>query len=97
MASLGPVTTKKPCRNRIDWDGKNSIHHCDFRGNDLSNVPSSGENCSGICRNTPGCTHFTWKTYNGGTCYMKQGPVSRCDADTTDDKHMQCGAVEWSD
>jgi hypothetical protein len=27
-----------------------------------------------------GCTHYTWTSYNGGTCLMKKGSVSKSDA-----------------
>ena len=48
---------------------------CDFEGNDLSNVQGRGEECSGQCASTDGCTHFSWTSWNGGTCWMKSGQL----------------------
>ncbi len=53
---------------------------CDFRGNDLSNVRSKGEECSGRCKSTNRCTHYTWNNFKGGTCWMKQGSISQSNA-----------------
>ncbi|CAF4007615.1 unnamed protein product, partial [Rotaria sp. Silwood1] len=64
---------------------------CDFRGNDLSNARTSGEVCSKKCSETQGCTHFAWNQYNGGTCWMKSGAVSKNDAFSTNDPNMACG------
>ncbi|UJR19312.1 hypothetical protein I4U23_022441 [Adineta vaga] len=41
---------------------------CDFFGQDLDNIQSSGELCGPCCVQTSSCTHFTWTNYNGGTC-----------------------------
>jgi hypothetical protein len=75
----------------INWNGNNWAMSCDFRGNDLSNVRSSGEHCGGKCAQTPGCTHFTWTKWNGGTCWMKKGPISKDNAFATGDPSMVCG------
>jgi hypothetical protein len=40
-----------------------------------------------------GCTHFTWTRYDGGTCWMKKGAVSKSDAFDTDDRSSVCGVV----
>ena len=44
----------------INWQTGNWAMSCDFKGNDLSNQNSRGEDCGGICSKTAGCTHFTW-------------------------------------
>ena len=74
----------------ITWNG-NWAFACDFYGNDLTNAQIRGEDCGGRCAQTAGCTHFTWTTYNGGTCWMKQGPVSKSNARFTNDQSMVCG------
>jgi hypothetical protein len=38
-----------------------------------------------------GCTHFSWTTYMGGTCWMKTGAVSKNDAISTSDPTAVCG------
>ena len=75
----------------IDWNGNNWAFGCDFDDNDLSNVQIRGEDCGQKCVDTDGCTHFTWTTYNGGTCWMKSGSVSQGDAKETNDNSMVCG------
>ena len=67
---------------------------CDFKGNDLRNRRIAGANCASTCASTSGCTHFTWTTYNGGTCWMKSGSVTRSDAYViTDIKSIICGII----
>ena len=66
---------------------------CDFKGNDLTNRRIAGANCASTCASTSGCTHFTWTTYNGGTCWMKSGSVSQSDALYTGDQSMACGII----
>lgn len=77
----------------INWNGNNWANACEFVGNDLSNVLSTAENCGRLCANTSLCTHFTWTTFNGGTCYMKQGSVTKQDAVSTNNSTMICGIV----
>ena len=64
---------------------------CDFKGNDLSNQKGSSSNCAQTCASTSGCTHFTWTSYNGGTCWMKSGSISKSNAVFTGDQSMVCG------
>jgi hypothetical protein len=77
----------------IDWQQDNWAFSCDFIDNDLSNSRVRGEDCGGLCVKTSSCTHFTWTTYNGGTCWMKTGTVSKDDAFNTNDDSMVCGIV----
>ncbi|CAF3259932.1 unnamed protein product [Rotaria sp. Silwood2] len=78
-------------RGDINWNGNNWAMSCDFRGSDLSNVQVASNLCGGKCVETQGCTHFTWTQYNGGTCWMKYGIVSKSDAFATTDTTMICG------
>ena len=66
---------------------------CDFKGNDLTNRRIAGANCASTCASTSGCTHFTWTTYNGGTCWMKSGSVSQSDAFYNGNTDMICGII----
>ena len=70
-----------------DW-----AFNCDFVNHDLSNVLSRGEDCSSNCEKTPGCTHYTWSSSNGGTCWMKSGSASKSDAFYTPDNTV-CGVI----
>ena len=82
-----------PIVGKINWNGKNWAMACDFRGNDLSNVQSPAELCGPKCAQTNECTHFVWNKWNGGTCWMKEGPVSKNDAFASLDRGMVCGVV----
>ena len=63
--------------------------NCDFNGNDLSSARMSGSQCGGHCESVSGCTHYTWSNYQGGTCWMKQGPV--CKDSATEKSGTVCG------
>ncbi|CAF0857622.1 unnamed protein product [Rotaria sordida] len=80
----------------IQWNGNDWAMSCDFRGNDLSNVLIAANICGGKCADTQRCTHFTWTQYNGGTCWMKSGAVSKSDAVSTSDPTMVCGVTKNS-
>jgi hypothetical protein len=50
---------------------------CDFPGNEIAKAFTSLSNCPYKCMNTPGCSHYTWKTIKGGLCLLKKGSVSK--------------------
>ena len=81
---------------QINWNGNNWAFACDFKNNDLTNAKSTGSECGQKCYNTQSCTHFTWTSYNGGTCWMKSGSVSKADAVLTGDEGMICGVLDSS-
>jgi hypothetical protein len=66
---------------------------CDFQARDLNNSKLSAASCGQKCSNTPNCTHYTWSTYNLGTCWMKYGPVNTTNAFYTNDFTMICGIL----
>ncbi|CAF4693478.1 unnamed protein product [Rotaria sp. Silwood2] len=75
----------------VVWNGQNWARSCDFNGNSLSQVTTPAERCGPTCLQTKECTHYTWTTFNSGTCWMKNGNVSKVDAFTTNDVNMICG------
>ena len=79
--------------NSVTWQNEDWAFSCDFKNNDLTNVQISWEQCGAKCQETTGCTHFTWTSFNGGTCWMKKGSVSKSNAMYTGDKTMVCGIV----
>ena len=81
---------------QINWNGNNWAFACDFKNNDLANAKTSGSECGPKCLSTQGCTHFTWTNYNGGTCWMKSGSVSKANAFHTGDQRMICGVLDSS-
>ena len=66
---------------------------CDFKSSDLSNNIIAASNCASTCASTSGCTHFTWTSYNGGTCWLKKGSISQSNAVFTGDQSMVCGII----
>ena len=78
----------------IQWQPGNWAFACDFTGGDLKNVQISGDLCGGRCATTNGCTHFTWTTYLGGTCWMKSGNANISNAFYTGNNTMACGVVQ---
>jgi hypothetical protein len=80
----------------IEWnvserDDAQWAMNCDWIGNELSDAGSTDEQCAGKCRTTAGCTHFTWTSSMGGTCWMKKGRVNGDDAVPSSDTASLCG------
>ena len=80
-------------RRAVNWNGNNWAMSCDFNGNDLSSAQIRGEECSGRCAATAGCTHFAWTRWNGGTCWMKKGSISKANAVQNNDPTSACGVL----
>lgn len=80
----------------VNWNENNTAVACDFTGNDLAYVQTSLSQCSLDCYNSPGCTHYTWTPYGNGNCWLKMGPVSRADAQSTTDENRVCGIIDRS-
>ena len=80
-------------KRSVNWNGNNWATSCDFNNHDLSNVQIAPELCGRQCAATSGCTHFTWTSFNGGTCWMKSGSISKSDAFSTSDSTMVCGVL----
>jgi hypothetical protein len=80
--------------NAINWQPGNWAMQCDFKANDLSNAKVQADRCGPTCDITTGCTHFVWTSWQGGTCWMKKGAVSKSNAFATSDPKMVCGIKE---
>ena len=89
----------------VTWQSDNWAYACDFKSTDLSNKKTDNSKCAAACASTSGCTHFTWTSYLGGTCWMKSGIISKSNAFYTNDYTMICGILNtaksgpllWSD
>ncbi|XP_037047627.1 uncharacterized protein LOC119082266 isoform X2 [Bradysia coprophila] len=47
-------------------------YNCDFTGGDVGSVSAgNAADCGEKCLVNTDCTHFSYKNYNGGTCWMK--------------------------
>ena len=42
-----------------------------INGNDLTNVKGSSSSCCQYCQQQAGCAAYTWNSFNGGTCFLK--------------------------
>ena len=63
----------------IIWTGTVGLN-CDFPGNDFKQVQTSNSiKCHSICKNTIGCTSYTWNSFSR-TCFLKEKIVSISDA-----------------
>lgn len=78
---------------QINWQNGDWAMGCDFKGNDLTKALTKGDMCSTKCRQTAGCTHYTWTNFEGGTCWMKKGSVTKSNAVYTGNSNMVCGIV----
>ncbi|CAF0996079.1 unnamed protein product, partial [Brachionus calyciflorus] len=76
----------------IDWNERNWANNCDFPGNDLKSIKSPPELCSVMCEETLDCTHYAWSDFEGGTCWLKKGSVSKNDARPSKASKM-CGLL----
>ncbi|TPX73999.1 hypothetical protein CcCBS67573_g04745 [Chytriomyces confervae] len=79
--------------NQVSGGGAWAMN-CDWNGSDLSNVKVSGDQCGSKCSTTGGCTHFTWTNLNGGTCWMKSGPVTASQAIVKTNDGAVCGYIK---
>lgn len=59
-----------------------------------------GQFCAASCNDVPDCTHFSWTSPNGGTCFHKRSPIQRADAvpynpsgSTDDPPDAMCGLL----
>jgi len=73
-------TATKTKTKSVEWLNGNWAHDCDFPGNDLKSVASSGESCGQTCYETEGCSHFAWSKHKGGICWLKKGNVGKANA-----------------
>ena len=83
-----PIVSTEPTKRFVSSDA-NWDFRCDYPGNDLMSFQMRGEDCSGKCSEFSKCTHFAWTTYNGGTCWLKRGPVKNYVI--VDDPQAVCG------
>ena len=91
-------STQSPQTNdNINWNGNNWAMNCDFNNNGpntkLKDVLTSGSNCGGLCYQASGCTHFAWSLYNGGTCFMKKGTITKSNAILISNPNTVCGVI----
>jgi hypothetical protein len=54
-------------------------------GNDLNGVLGSASDCCQLCQQKRGCRAYTWDSFNGGTCWLKNTtqPLGRYNGSVT--------------
>jgi hypothetical protein len=80
----------------VRWNGNNWALNCDFIGNDFAQVRVSSDRCGGACVENTQCTHFAWTEWNGGTCWLKRGPITRANAVVSNIPNIVCGVIRES-
>ncbi len=83
----------KTVKKAVNWNGNSWALKCDFPGNDLISVQAPGEQCGDICYKNQQCTHYSHTNYNGGTCWLKKGSVTKQNAIDTNDWSSSCGVI----
>lgn len=64
---------------------------CDFPDNELKQIECQVEECAQYCRNTGGCTHFTYNNVLN-ICFLKENNVKKSDAEIVDNQNERfCG------
>ncbi|RNA02694.1 SCP-like extracellular [Brachionus plicatilis] len=84
--------------NKVKWDYDTKVKFnwamdCDWKDNNLTNKITAPELCGSECAQTPRCTHFTWSDYLGGTCWMKQGFVTKTNVISKPNSNFVCGFI----
>ena len=69
--------------------------NCDFPGNDLGATHMQAIECGKACLSKKECTHYVWNSLEGGTCWMKEGEVTRVDAILSTDDDIICGIMPF--
>lgn len=75
---------------------KNWAMFCEFIGKDFESEVTASQSCKITCQFTENCTHYTWNTTNGGTCWMKNGAAEKSHAYYKNDANSICGVIEKS-
>ncbi|CAF0854776.1 unnamed protein product [Adineta steineri] len=59
-------------------------------------MKTRAEDCSSKCTSIAKCSHFAWHSTESGTCWLKQGLISKNQAIPTSDPNRICGIRENS-
>ncbi|GAV01890.1 hypothetical protein RvY_12529 [Ramazzottius varieornatus] len=87
--STRPGPAPKP-DGRINWNGKNWAHNCDFWGNDIRHEVTDPELCGPKCQWTSDCTHFAYNPEDR-KCWLKRGLINKGQALYKEDSRRVCG------
>ncbi|KAJ1549254.1 hypothetical protein HK405_007077 [Cladochytrium tenue] len=86
LAGPAPADRTVNLVRRFDWQSDStgaimSASDCDWTGGDVANETTTSDGCGSACAAySSGCDHFTWTSYNGGTCWLKSASAG---VDTT--------------
>lgn len=90
------IVFKDVFAQNIVWQPTVWAYGCRFKTIQLSNASRNFPDCTLLCFQTTGCTHYEWNSNNGGTCTLKSGPISINDAvfaNNTDGINTTCGVI----
>ncbi|KAJ3128896.1 hypothetical protein HK098_003223 [Nowakowskiella sp. JEL0407] len=90
--SVADQTTVCGFLGRAQFADRNEAASCDWIGQDVGSIAAREyQECFGYCSyEAYGCTHFTWTSANGGTCWLKNGDANPKYAYLTRDGSMHC-------
>jgi len=86
----------------VDFSADKTARYCDYKAQDIKRVQVTPEGggaatCRIRCKDQPGCTHYVWGKWNGGSCWMKRAPFCPGRAffqNKTAHKEMVCGYMD---
>ena len=91
VCGLRVSSLNKASTSGIHWNGNNWAHGCDFPARDFRRVKTKADQCGPECQKDKLCSHFTWTDYNGGTCWMRKGRISKANALISSRANIVCG------
>lgn len=56
--------------------------HCNIDGNAIGHIQIRSEECGSACLAKENCYSFAWTSFEGGTCWFKDGTDAHRDLDT---------------
>ena len=80
--------------NAINWHEHNWAMACDFKNNNYLSIKTAASTCGPTCVITDKCTHFAWTDFEGGTCWMKKGFITKNNAFESNTPSIVCGLME---
>jgi len=80
----------------VDFNENYLAKECDFKKNDfMSKNKISLKACEEKCRGHAACTHYAYSSFNGKTCFLKNGTVCPSKAYIKRDEYKEraCGII----
>ncbi|UJR24062.1 hypothetical protein I4U23_027030 [Adineta vaga] len=78
----------------VDFGDENWALGCDYVGRNYKQISVQRDECREKCDEESECTHYTWRSWNDGTCWLKNGSITKEEFVVSDDPNMLCGIKE---